>query len=163
MKKLAKTLFIAMVLVFAGILAGCSKPIEINLAEYINLNLDGYSGIATCNPKVDHKKILSDHEEEISDDHYTNAYRMLKDIKVEADKSEGLANGDKVNISFDSIDDEVFKNECGLILKYEPVEMTVSGLEELNKVNLFEHLVQFQCFGFFHPIPSHSEGIRKHV
>ena len=125
-----------LVTVFA--LTGCgTKEVEVNLADYVKYTYEGYDGLGTGSAEIDARKIAKDIEEEIGDEKASEAQRKLKKVEVTLAKTENLSNGESVAVSFGEIKADELKEECGVIVKYEDFETKVSGLDELEEVDLF--------------------------
>ena len=138
MKKFSKLLMAALMLVTVFALTGCgAKEVEVNLADYVKYTYEGYDGLGTGSAEIDARKIAKDIEEEIGDEKASEAQRKLKKVEVTLAKTENLSNGESVAVSFGEIKADELKEECGVIVKYEDFETKVSGLDELEEVDLF--------------------------
>ena len=138
MKRISKLLLAALMLVTMFALTGCgAKEVEVNLADYVKYTYEGYDGMGTGEAEIDARKIARDIEEEIGEDKASDAQRILKKIDVSLAKIADLSNGESVAVSFDNIDADTLKEECGVIVKADGFDTTVSGLTELEEVDLF--------------------------
>jgi len=138
MKRISKLLLAALMLVTIFALTGCgAKEVEVNLADYVKYTYEGYDGMGTGEAEIDARKIARDIEEEIGEEKASDAQRILKKIDVTLAKIENLSNGESVAVSFDNVNEDTLKEECGVIVKAEGFDTTVSGLTELEEVDLF--------------------------
>lgn len=118
------------------LLAGCGKK-KVDLSEYVVVTYTGIDGKATANVAMDFDAmadILID--EKASDSE--NAARLLglsATISCKADKTEGLSNGDEIEVKVRWNGDVAEK--YGLEFSAEPKVFTVSGLEEGVVLDLF--------------------------
>jgi len=147
MKKISKLLFLMLMLIAVFSLYGCTKKIDVSLSDYVDYNYEGYDGNGTCSPEIDYSRILKDHQEEMGEENALNAIRLLRKLEVSSDKTENLSNNEKINISFGSINTEEILNECGLNISGTDYEAVVTGLKELQAVDIFKGL-DIKCSGF---------------
>lgn len=125
----------------------------INLEDYVKVEVEGYDGngeadVSWKSDELD-KAIIEalgyDDEDDLEDldsgkalEAYS-AYLDIKDsLKLKTNKTEDLSNGDKIKVTI-KYDNEV-AGKYGIKFKGDTYEMTVSGLEELRKVDPFDGL-----------------------
>lgn len=138
MKKISKIVLAFMMLVAVFALAGCSsKTAEVNLADYVKYTYEGYDGLGTGSATIDARKIVKDVEEQIGDEKASNASKLLKKIEIELEKTENLSNGEKIMVYFNNVKEQELLDECGLTVIKDGFETQVTGLQELEEVDLF--------------------------
>lgn len=138
MKKISKIVLAFMMLVAVFALAGCSsKTAEVNLADYVKYSYEGYDGLGTGSATLDARKIVKDVEEQIGEEKASNASKLLKKIEIELEKTENLSNGEKIMVYFNNVKEQELLDECGLTVIKDGFETQVTGLQELEEVDLF--------------------------
>lgn len=100
--------------------SGLEKATEVDVFKSLDVTFEGYNGNGT----VDIDNTATD--------------KFSYSIYFDADKSDGLSNGDKVKITAE-VSDSVL-NKYNYILKETEKEYTVSGLEEMQALDLFSGL-----------------------
>lgn len=134
------------------ILFATRKP-NINLNDYLTIEVSGYNARGTVSYDFDDEALQEDYGEIIEknmDKETLNKFGMNKYAKFigvkgllmncidgSFDKRTELSNGDKVTFVWDC-DDEVAKESYGVKLKYSDVEVKIEDLEEVEEVNPFE-------------------------
>lgn len=158
MKKLGKSLAVMAIAASAFLLTGCGTT-TIDLNQYVELKVEGYSGEASAYADVDDDALenaivealdIKTNEEDVDDIEslglafleMEKVYDVKNCYEVYASPEEGLKNGDTVTISAD-IDEEKLK-EYDIKFKFETVEEKVKGLPEytvISEEELFKDLV----------------------
>ena len=137
--KISNKLKLALLAVLAIIaLVACSGQAEVDLNNYVAFNYEGFDGSGKADLSVDYNKLLTDHEKELGEKKAMAALRLLRNIEVTANKTEGLSNGDAITVKWGEINTEELLNEAGLKVTYSEFATTVAGLNELEKVDIFK-------------------------
>ena len=137
----AAAVVIAVIIIIAAS-AGSGKT-AIDLADYVTVEITGYDGEGTASVSVNSGWYLEAYN--IIEDKYSNkpakyleaaAALVYVDVDAQADKTEGLSNGDVITITI-TVDDG---GADGLPVKFRTSTFTyeVEGLAELTTVDLFE-------------------------
>ncbi|MCR5726256.1 MAG: hypothetical protein K6G24_02220 [Lachnospiraceae bacterium] len=140
MKVLSTIKYLAAVVFAALVLTGCSSNIDVNLNNYVKVKYEGYQGTGTASVEFDYSSVVKDNIENMGEDQVKTSLAKLGMITIKADKTEKLSNNDTVNLTWSEIDKEAISSECGLNLSYENFTSTVTGLKELEKVDLFKDI-----------------------
>lgn len=139
MKKCKLLILIAMLLL---ILTGCgkSKP-EINLTEFVSVSFTGINGKAETNvrfdfPSFEESLIATAESEDIS---VMQLAVLEESIKLEADKTENITNGDTITVSL-TWNDELVEN---IGVKFTGSEITIEAadIEEGKVIDPFQGIV----------------------
>lgn len=135
-KLLSLVLSIAMVLSLAVGLSACNSS-GVNLADYVTISVEGYSGAGTASYNVDYEKFAQDTK--LSKQGYSGVY-MAENILDTAfsysfTQSDGLANGDEVvlNVTANETAVKEAKEEFKINLKYPTQIKKTIGADELPK------------------------------
>lgn len=110
------------------ILSGCSSKEEnLDISNCIENRLSGFDGYAKFDGKVDYKKLMQipTFQNKLTPEMLKGDYK----IKLVADKTTDLKNGDKVKLSLD-YNKEIYKRDFGVELTFEPKEFEVKGLKK---------------------------------
>ena len=144
--------------VVIGVLSILIKP-TINLNDYITLSVSGYNTVGTAEVTFEYAKFTEDYHSKLelakskisssdTDSYYLDAYYddtpeslkfIYEYVKWTVDKTENLSNDDVITLSWECLDEKIL-NIYGYKIKYEPIEYTVSGLEELETFDPFAWL-----------------------
>lgn len=110
------------------ILAGCSSKEEnLDISNCIENRVSGFDGYAKFDGKVDYKKLMQipTFQNKLTPEMLKGDYK----IKLVADKTTDLKNGDKVKLSLD-YNKEIYKRDFGVELTFEPKEFEIKGLKK---------------------------------
>lgn len=121
-------------------LAACSKQVEVDLNNYVNFKYEGFDGSGTAELSVDYNKVITDFENDLGEKNAMSALRILRKIEVSADKTEKLSNNETITVKWGDINTNQILEESGMNLKYSDFTTTVSGLDELEKIDLFKDI-----------------------
>lgn len=125
------------------------RPVTIDPARYINVDISGYNEYGEADVSFDEDALV----EQIASNLDTNS--LFRKIKVSnktdfakklldegfsysIGNTKNLSNGDKVEVTFD-IDNSIFR-QYHVELATAPLEITVTGLKEVEKVDVFSTL-----------------------
>lgn len=142
-KKMTGIIVVVAVLVIVVGIFLATRPKVINLEDYLEYSVDGYDGYGTIYANVNHEKLARDimdiaqkkkKNTIIDEDHLFQGIKLY----AEATPTEGLSNGDEVEIIYTYNADDL-KN-YGIKLKAKNKTITVEGLEEVKKVDIFKDL-----------------------
>ena len=135
---------IAMIVTAAGLLfTACSSTKYYTADDIVNVSVSGSDGNGTANVMIDRNAIM----DKINNDVYkgdgdevelAKAELMLYEyVKISADNTEKLSNGDKVTITLDYDNDALKEAGIGVDKNSDTYIYTVEGLEETKTLDLF--------------------------
>ncbi len=124
-----------------------SRPIEVELKDYVKVSFEGYDTLGTATVEFDSKKFKSDYEDKIK---YHGKDKDMKDKSakkliaeylesVSLDKTEKLSNGDKVTVKFKHDADELLE-DLNIKTTTDGITFDVKGLEAVPTFDPFEGL-----------------------
>lgn len=125
-----------------------SRPIEVDLKEYVEVKFDGYDTLGTATLEFDESQFKKDFGEKLKyhgedkDMKDTSAKKLIAqylDEAVSLDKTEKLTNGDKVTVKF-KYDAEALLEDLNLKTTTDGITFEVKGLEEVPTFDPFEGL-----------------------
>lgn len=140
MKKISVIKFVLLTVFVLGILTGCSKNVDVDLNNYVKFEYEGYTGKGTVDISIDYNKLLTEHEDSLGEKKSMAALRLLRKLEISADKTSNLSNGETINLSWADINKEELLNDAGLNVTYSDFTTTVSGLDELETIDLFKDI-----------------------
>ena len=139
MKKIIR-FFAGLLLILAAavMLTACGKQ-EVNMDEFVEFTDSGYDGQGTSTAEFDYKGMLKEVRDKMSDERYSKAKKILKEVTLSPQTAKNCSNDQVVTFEWDIDDDDVKKleDECKLIVKYEDIEHKVKGLTPLEEEDLF--------------------------
>ena len=128
-------LIVTILVLFLG---GCQSTERVNLTSFASISFSGYDGKAMASLNIDWGAL----EEAVLADNEINTLASLSkiteiedSIHYSLDKTEGLSNGDIVNLQINWNDD--IAKKYNLSFHAEPLSVSVSGLELLEEIDLF--------------------------
>ena len=144
MKNIVK-LTVIMLLIGVMTLTGCSAKTKIDLKEYVNLNVSGADGYGVICAETDIERLLECIQTGENDEEglvaALSTLGLLEEISYQADKTEGLSNGDEVTISVTYPETLSKHLDVNLAPKSgSSWTIEVSGLKPPEKVDLFENI-----------------------
>lgn len=110
------------------LLAGCdSKKEGLDISNCIENRIVGFDGYAKFDGKVSYKKLMQipTFQNKLTPEMLKGDYK----VKLVADKTTDLKNGDKIKLSLD-YNKEIYKRDFGVELTFEPKEIEVKGLKK---------------------------------
>lgn len=110
------------------LLAGCdSKKDGLDISNCIENRIVGFDGYAKFDGKVDNEKLMQipTFQNKLKPEMLKGDYK----VKLVADKTTDLKNGDKIKLSLD-YNKEIYKRDFGVELSFEPKEIEVKGLKK---------------------------------
>ena len=140
MKKTSVIKFVLLTVFVLGILTACSKNVDVDLNNYVKFEYEGYTGKGTVDISIDYNKLLTEHEDTLGEKKSMAALRLLRKLEISADKTSNLSNGETINLSWADINKEELLNDAGLNVTYSDFTTTVSGLDELETIDLFKDI-----------------------
>lgn len=112
--------------VLIACMARANQKVPVELDNYITITYDGYDTEGTAKAHFDKKAFVADYGEQVED-----INGLIADcIDGNLSEDEGLSNGDKVVYQWD-VDAETAESNYKVLLSYNDIEDTVSGLEDL--------------------------------
>lgn len=141
-----KRIMIAAMIPLTLLLTSCGEK-KINPNDYLTISYEGYSEDATATASLDANKMVTDYPEAFrlgKDYAQSDLNKVVEQINQSAlgtlSKTEGISNGDEISFSWDenalsALEDSYKIKWSG----YEGIKETVSGLDELKKIDLFEN------------------------
>ena len=142
MKNLKKLFYVvATMLTLMIVLCGCSKNEEIAVDGSYQVVFSGYNGYGTAEVTDAHDWADSIDWTKYGDDMWESmsvASKVTSAVTYTLSKTEGLSNGDKIQLSIKC--DNKTLNEYGFSGKDKTVEIEVSGLQELEVLNPFDYV-----------------------
>lgn len=112
--------------VLIACMARANQKVPVELDNFVSISYDGYDTEGTAKAHFDKKAFVSDYGEQVED-----INGLIADcIDGNLSKDEGLSNGDKVVYQWD-VDAETAESNYKVLLSYNDIEDTVSGLEDL--------------------------------
>lgn len=146
MKNLKTASIIAAAMALSAVLTSCGKT-SIDLNDYIVAEYSGYDTMATLEYNLDVDSMISDNPEAfgLEDNYdildYAGVFDNICDtLEGEADKTEGLSNGDKIKISWDKSSIKDLEEKYPVKLSASTYSIKVEGLEEIQEIDLFEYV-----------------------
>ena len=142
-KKMTGIIAVVAVLVIVVGIFLATRPKVINLEDYLEYSVDGYDGYGTAHAVLNRDKLVRDIMD-IAQKKKKNTIidedRLFQGVElyVDATPTEGLSNGDEVEIIYTYNADDL-KN-YGIKLKAKNKTITVEGLEEVKEVDIFKDL-----------------------
>ncbi len=132
-----KNLLFIFILLMTIFLTGCQKQQELDVGQYIKIDLKGINGKATATVDFDFPALENDILTEDADVSYiTKVIAFEESIKINAPVVENLSNGDVISISI-SWDSEKAK-ECNIDFNTDSFSYTVTDLSDGIPFNVFE-------------------------
>lgn len=114
------------VAVLIACMARANQKVPVELDNFVSISYDGYDTEGTAKAHFDKKAFVSDYGEQVED-----INGLIADcIDGNLSEDEGLSNGDKVVYQWD-VDAETAESNYKVLLSYNDIEDTVSGLEDL--------------------------------
>lgn len=114
------------VAVLIACMARANQKVPVELDNFVSISYDGYDTEGTAKAHFDKKAFVADYGEQVED-----INGLIADcIDGNLSKDEGLSNGDKVVYQWD-VDAETAESNYKVLLSYNDIEDTVSGLEDL--------------------------------
>ena len=114
------------VAVLIACMARANQKVPVELDNFITITYDGYDTEGTAKAHFDKKAFVADYGEQVED-----INGLIADcIDGNLSEDEGLSNGDKVVYQWD-VDAETAESNYKVLLSYDDIEDTVSGLEDL--------------------------------
>ncbi len=114
------------VAVLIACMARANQKVPVELDNFITITYDGYDTEGTAKAHFDKKAFVADYGEQVED-----INGLIADcIDGNLSEDEGLSNGDKVVYQWD-VDAETAESNYKVVLSYNDIEDTVSGLEDL--------------------------------
>lgn len=131
-----------------------SRPVTVNLDNYVTIDYSGYDTMGTAYVTLDESAFLADYKDKIKirdaysntisdfivDNNYVSAAAVLLYsgyLQASLDTDTDLTNGDTVTVVWDC-EDELVETYFNVNLKHSETEYTVSGLQEIETVDVFE-------------------------
>lgn len=112
--------------VLIACMARANQKVPVELDNFITITYDGYDTEGTAKAHFDKKAFVADYGEQVED-----INGLIADcIDGNLSEDEGLSNGDKVVYQWD-VDAETAESNYKVLLSYNDIEDTVSGLEDL--------------------------------
>lgn len=151
-KKILIPIIILLVLVVAAV-GGVvfylkSRPIEVDLNEYVKVTFDGYDTLGTATVDFDEKSFKKDYgdkikyhgdDKDMKDESSKKLIAEYLDEAVSLDKTEKLTNGDKVTVKF-KYDADALLEDLNIKTTTDGMSFSVKGLEEVPTFDPFEGL-----------------------
>lgn len=151
-KKILIPIIILLVLVVAAV-GGVvfylkSRPIEVDLNEYVKVSFDGYDTLGTATVDFDEKSFKKEYGEKIKyhgddkdmkDESSKKLIEEYLDKAVSLDKTEKLTNGDKVTVKF-KYDADALLEDLNIKTTTDGITFEVKGLKEVPTFDPFEGL-----------------------
>lgn len=125
-----------------------SRPIEVNLQEYVTVNFDGYDSLGTATVEFDDSKFKEDFgdklkyhgdDKDMKDKSAKKLIAQYFDDAISLDKAEELSNGDTVTVEFEYDADQLLE-DLNIKTSTDGITFTVKGLEEIPTFDPFEGL-----------------------
>lgn len=114
------------VAVLIACMARANQKVPVELDNFVTITYDGYDTEGTAKAHFDKKAFVADYGEQVED-----INGLIADcIDGNLSEDEGLSNGDKVVYQWD-VDAETAESNYKVVLSYNDIEDTVSGLEDL--------------------------------
>ena len=113
MKVLSKIKYLLLTVLVIGLLSACTGQADVDLNNYVAFDYDGYDGSGTVRLSVDYNKLLTDKENQLGEKRSMAALRLLRNVDVTANKTEGLSNGEAITVKWGEIDTEALLNDAG--------------------------------------------------
>ena len=141
-------LAVALVVVVIGVFVFITtRPVEINLNEYIEVKFEGYDTVGQAEVKINESKLAKDFGEKIKyrgkeKDITTSSGKvtaLMDEVSGKLDKESGLKNGDKVVYKW-KIDEEELKKNFNVKLVADEEEFKVKNLKKADSFDPFEGL-----------------------
>lgn len=125
MKKLIKVGLILTGALTLFLISGCSGEKGLDISNCIDDTVNGFNGKAKFDGKVDYNKLVQIpmFQNKLNEDMLSGDYK----VKLVADKTTDLKNGDKIKLSLD-YNKEIYKRDFGVELTFEPKEFEVKDL-----------------------------------
>lgn len=112
--------------VLIACMARANQKVPVELDNFITITYDGYDTEGTAKAHFDKKAFVAHYGEQVED-----INGLIADcIDGNLSEDEGLSNGDKVVYQWD-VDAETAESNYKVLLSYNDIEDTVSGLEDL--------------------------------
>lgn len=141
-----KPIVVTVASVMCCLLTGCGRT-EINVNNYLTTEVNGYDGNGYAGWNVDLGQLVKDNyqafglKEGYSVMEYQAVLEKLKNnMKADYDKSEELSNGDTIKFTWDTSNFKTLESDYKVKFETEDVEMTVSGLQEVVELNVFDSI-----------------------
>lgn len=135
---------IAMIAAAAGILfTACSSTKYYTADDIVKVSVSGSDGSGTANVMIDRNAVMDKINNDVykgngDDIELAKAELMLYEyVKINADNTSDLSNGDKVTVTLDYDNEALKKAGIGVDKKNDTYVYTVEGLEEVKALDLF--------------------------
>ncbi|MCR5773029.1 MAG: zinc ribbon domain-containing protein [Butyrivibrio sp.] len=135
------------IVVFAVVLYIQTRPVKIDLNQYVTVEYSGYDTVGNAVAEIDYKQLKKDYKEQLKfkgnddiSDSYKSPIHFLEDnIVGELDNDTNLTNGDTIVYNW-NIDTEMVSEHVNVELVVDSSSYTVSGLEKVKTFDPFEGL-----------------------
>ncbi len=141
-----KKWMITAVLPLLCLLTSCGRT-KINVNNYFTTEISGYNGAGTVGVNVDLGQLVKDNYQAfgLKDGYSVVEYQTVLEkintsLKGDFDKSTDLSNGDAVKFAWDAASLDALEKEYSVDFEMTDVDLTVSGLQEVTKVDPFEKI-----------------------
>lgn len=110
------------------LLSGCNGGKKLDISNCIENRITGFDGYAKFDGKVDYEKLtqIPTFQNKLTEEMLKGDYK----IKLVADKTTELKNGEKIKLSLD-YNKEIYKRDFGVELEFEPKEIEVKNLRKV--------------------------------
>lgn len=123
-------------------LAGCgSKVTSIEVNQYVEIEYEGYDSVGQITKsEFDARKLLNDNEKPLEEVSKKDILKLFGETFAVKTGEKGLSNGDTIQVNWEVDEDEIaeFEKEHKVKFVYDDFELEVSGLTEMEKVDVFE-------------------------
>lgn len=143
-KKKLPLIIIAVILCVAGLIFFIvTRPVKINLNDYISVSYEGYDGYATATVDFDEDKFIEDYAEKLAGSNEKDQFAMLlifdSIVDCRLDKDSSLSNGDVITATWYIGQDALaeFEDEYNCKISRDKTTTTVKGLEKVIAVDIF--------------------------
>lgn len=135
----SKGLMILLLILVAGVFAGCKGKTKVDLEKMIKMTYEGIDTKGRASAEIDTDMVM--------ETYFAKEKKPAKVLRLNAlfwgmhasiDKKENLKNGDEITVTF-SFDEKEAK-DLGVVFTGNPVKIKVSGLKEAKEVDPFKDI-----------------------
>jgi|GEM_PF-1726596 len=128
-----------------------SRPVEVDISEYIEIKCEGYETIGKAYAEFDEESFRADYADQIKynkegkkyykdEDPMDNFVSTVTLAMPEWEIAEDLSNGDEVTFEWEYLSTYSIEGYFNVILSADPVTVEAEGLTELGTIDLFEDI-----------------------
>jgi len=141
-KKMCQVVSGVLVVVLAIVFLYSQRKLDVNINEFVTVEIQGYSGIADAVVTIDEDGFLEKYKEAIKNHTDRSAETIIRKcgfFEYELSQRHSISNGDTVTLTWKSNIEEALK-EYKIRIKCDDIQVEVAGLEERELIDIFDYI-----------------------